>query len=98
MSVTPEGAGGDRDNRRATSSDREIPLPDRVHVGCVLAGLSAQDVAEVAMGAAAWASGVPIAHNENLPTFQATVNRVLAAFTMHFDFGEFTAATQAGDS
>ena len=56
-----------------------------------MAGLSAHDVAQVAMGAAAWASGIPTAENENLPTFQATVNRVLNAFTLHFDFDEFKA-------
>lgn len=67
----------------------EIPIPDEVTVGCVLAGLRAHDVAEVAMGAAAWAAGIPIAQNENLPTFQATVNRVLDVFTLRFDFDEF---------
>jgi hypothetical protein len=70
-------------------SVRERPIPDHVLAGCDLAGLSAHDVATAAMGAAAWAAGIPIAENENLPTFQATVNRVLAAFTLRFDFDEF---------
>jgi hypothetical protein len=72
-------------------SDSERPIPEHVMLGCDMAGLSAHDVAQVAMGAAAWASGIPIAENGNLPTFQATVNRVLKAFTLRFDFDEFKA-------
>lgn len=71
--------------------DRELVIPERVFAGCALAGFSAEDVAQVAMGAAAWAAGTPMADNEQLPTFQATVNRVLHAFTLRFDFDEFQA-------
>jgi hypothetical protein len=70
----------------------EYPIPEHVTVGCAVAGLIAQDVAEIAMGAAAWAAGVAIADNEQLPTFQATVNRVLKAFTLRFDFDDFEAS------
>lgn len=72
-------------------SASERPIPEEVLWGCNLAGMDAHDVAEVAMGAAAWAAGIPIADNENLPTFKATVNRVLSAFTLRFDFDEFKA-------
>jgi hypothetical protein len=73
-------------------SEMERPIPEHVLLGCAMAGLSAHDVAEIALGAAAWAAGIPIAENENLPTFQATVNRVLKAFTLRFDFDEFRAS------
>lgn len=72
-------------------SEMERPIPEHVLLGCAMAGLSAHDVVEIALGAAAWAAGLPIAEGENLPTFQATVNRVLKAFTFRFDFDEFKA-------
>ena len=64
----------------------EVPIDPEVSAGCDLAGLAAKDVAEVAMGAAAWACGFPIVRNENLVTFRETVNRVLDVFGLHFDF------------
>lgn len=67
------------------------PIPGHVVDGCAEAGLDPHDVAKIALGAAAWASGVPIAENENLPAFKATVNRVLGAFRLGFDFDKFEA-------
>lgn len=64
----------------------EVPISPEVSFGCDLAGLAAKDVAEVAMGAAAWACGFPIVRNENLAAFRETVNRVLNVFGLHFDF------------
>ena len=63
-----------------------IPIADNVAAGCDLADLDPEDVAMVALGAAAWATGLPIAENENLPTFQAATNRVLGAFGISYEF------------
>lgn len=68
---------------------RDIEVPERVVMGLLVAGLDVQDLATLAFGAAAWAAGLPLAQNENTVPFQETVNRVLDALGMHFDFTGF---------
>lgn len=71
---------------RPNPAGREAPIPNDVMMGCDIAGIDPHDLATVAMGAAAWASDIPMERNENLGTFRDAVNRVLGLFGLSYDF------------
>lgn len=49
--------------------------------------LNVEDVGAVAMSAAAWVMGLPVAHNENLPTLVERIERIAAVVGVTFNDG-----------